>query len=80
MPFPKLDVVVWDDGEDMIASAVSKDGMAFLDSLVGGEDILTLRLVSSPEEFADHIPPGVGVFFLQKSGFQPLMPDKNSLQ
>lgn len=67
MPFPNIDVIIWNDSERhmIMASAVSPKGMRFLDSLTGEKANGMIELACSPQEFERHVPVGVTVVFLK---------------
>jgi len=63
-----IDVVVWNDGGDIIASPISPSGKKFLKELTGEEDTDTVQVQASIEEFMSHIPPGLNVYFNRDDG------------
>lgn len=82
MPYPSLDVIIWDDdkGKRMMASAVSPKGIEFLSSLLGEDDVTVAELECTPGEFIAHITPGVVVRYLKNGNILVLIQPNQGLQ
>ena len=77
----RLDVIIWDNGKTMVASAVSIKGQEMLASLVNDINCVVLELGGTPSEFITNIPPGTGVAYIDKdSKFTSLDPESKCLQ
>jgi hypothetical protein len=60
VPYQPIDVILWDDGVEIMASPVSRKGFDFTKGVLAVEN--------TPHEFANHIPKGLGVIFLKDDG------------
>ena len=77
----RIDVILWDNGTTMMASAVNIKGHEMLASMVNDIDCLVLELGGTPSEFILNIPPGTGVAFIDKdSKVTELNPETQCLQ